>query len=355
MIIINGCNPEHYQIKTESVTSELVQGYPDLPPNTRNVYVIVPPGYDDADNEDKYYPSIYLLHGAGTGRSNIEKIAKSVKNSLDFMQDQIGEMIVVVPHAGSHLCGKPDDFECSSFFTNSEVNGNFRDYIVQDLVHHIDANYRTINETSKRGLTGFSMGGYGAIMLAMKSATEMGEECPFSSVACHSGILSFEDAKDDFTELLLEPNPSIGQSLMIWYMYNVMLPAVERAFCPNQTLHVRVEGGELKYDEDVFQDILENFDPIDYLSDHSNSLQNYKTYIDCGKYDELGFLKHAQNFRQKLLDLGYIEDNHFKYDEWESGEEWGFDLPDWFSGHSLIVLRAGESLRFHWEWFETSK
>ena len=55
-----------------------------------------------------------------------------------------------------------------SFYTNSPVTGNWEDFIVRDLVGNIDANYRTIARAESRGIAGHSMGGYGAMMLAMK-------------------------------------------------------------------------------------------------------------------------------------------------------------------------------------------
>jgi S-formylglutathione hydrolase FrmB len=69
-------------------------------------------------------------------------------------------MIVVLPDARTKFGG--------AFYTNSTVAGNWEDFIVRDLVGYIDASYRTLARPQSRGITGHSMGGYGAIKLAMK-------------------------------------------------------------------------------------------------------------------------------------------------------------------------------------------
>src|SRR5215469_16326942 len=69
-------------------------------------------------------------------------------------------MIFVTPNAFTRYQG--------SFYSNSVTTGNWEDYIVHELVPYIDSHYRTIPERASRGLAGHSMGGYGAIRLAMK-------------------------------------------------------------------------------------------------------------------------------------------------------------------------------------------
>ena len=70
------------------------------------------------------------------------------------------EMIVVVPSGRNGYFG--------GFYTNSPVGGGWEDYIARELVSWIDAKYRTIPNARSRGIVGHSMGGYGALMLAMK-------------------------------------------------------------------------------------------------------------------------------------------------------------------------------------------
>jgi S-formylglutathione hydrolase FrmB len=70
------------------------------------------------------------------------------------------EAIIVIPNAANRYA--------LSFYTNNEVQGNYEDYIVEDLIFYIDMNYRTIPHFNFRAITGHSAGGYGALRIAMR-------------------------------------------------------------------------------------------------------------------------------------------------------------------------------------------
>jgi len=53
-------------------------------------------------------------------------------------------------------------------YSNSATTGNWEDYIASELVASVDAHYRTLAQRESRGLTGHSMGGYGAMRIGMK-------------------------------------------------------------------------------------------------------------------------------------------------------------------------------------------
>jgi S-formylglutathione hydrolase FrmB len=61
---------------------------------------------------------------------------------------------------------------------------HYDDYIARDLVAHIDSAYRTLPDRNRRGIAGLSMGGYGAVWLALAYPDV------FSAAASHSGILA---------------------------------------------------------------------------------------------------------------------------------------------------------------------
>ena len=62
-------------------------------------------------------------------------------------------MIIVLPNSFNKYKG--------SVYTNSEVTGQWEDFIVEDVIAFMDSNYRTIATAEGRGLAGHSMGGYG--------------------------------------------------------------------------------------------------------------------------------------------------------------------------------------------------
>jgi putative tributyrin esterase len=61
---------------------------------------------------------------------------------------------------------------------------HYDDYIAHDLVQHVDSMYRTVGNRAHRAIAGLSMGGYGAIALALQYPDR------WSAAASHSGVLS---------------------------------------------------------------------------------------------------------------------------------------------------------------------
>ena len=131
-------------------------------PDQREITVYLPPSY--SRNRAKRYPVVYLLHGFAADHRAFMKGAYQNLNVRISMDSLIKaglsrEMIVVTPNAR--------DFFDGSFYANSVVTGNWEDFIVRDLVGYMDKKYRTIRNRSGRGVTGHSMGGYGALRLGM--------------------------------------------------------------------------------------------------------------------------------------------------------------------------------------------
>ncbi|MCM3903245.1 MAG: esterase family protein [Pyrinomonadaceae bacterium] len=132
-------------------------------PTEQSVAVYLPPSYDTSPT--KRFPTLYLLHGFLDNKEVWTTKGFQGMRLQPLMDEmiksgKIREMVVVVPNGWNASGG--------AFYTNSSVTGNWEDYIHRDLVQNIDANYRTIARPESRGIAGHSMGGYGAITLAMK-------------------------------------------------------------------------------------------------------------------------------------------------------------------------------------------
>jgi endo-1,4-beta-xylanase len=117
-------------------------------------YIYLPPGYEAGN---KRYPVVYWFHGA-YGRPYS---ATPVVSRLDaaIRTGDAPEMILV-------SCIDPTGL---SMWTNSK-DGRLpmETVIIDELIPHIDATYRTISDRSGRGIEGFSMGGYGSAFLGIK-------------------------------------------------------------------------------------------------------------------------------------------------------------------------------------------
>jgi S-formylglutathione hydrolase FrmB len=160
-------------------------------PSERDVYVYLPPGYEGSDRR---YPAAYLLHPFGTTAERMvnpatdtERWAPPIEDVLDPVFGRMGTppMIVVIPDGWSRYgCGQ---------WVDSPVSGNFEHYVVDDVVSHIDAGYRTIPESRSRGVFGFSSGGFGAWNIASQHPETF---CALAMIAgdsylelTHKGIL----------------------------------------------------------------------------------------------------------------------------------------------------------------------
>jgi len=127
---------------------------------------------------------------AGTGRSQL--VAREIQ-SKNFSQSKIGvvptrRLIVYLPAGydtetkrypvviGKFLLVAVDMTTPlgSSWYVNSPVTGNWEDFVIQELVPYVDANFRTLPSRDSRGIAGHFMGGYGAIRMAMKYPQDFG-------------------------------------------------------------------------------------------------------------------------------------------------------------------------------------
>ncbi len=108
----------------------------------------------DAYAKLKAMPVVYLLHGAGGNYASWISNVPEIKDLADQYQ-----MIVV--------CA---DGNVTSWYFDSPVDKSWRyeTYVATELVNWVDAHYKTIKDRSGRGITGFSMGGHGALYLAIK-------------------------------------------------------------------------------------------------------------------------------------------------------------------------------------------
>ena len=126
--------------------------------------VLLPAGYDASLQR---YPVLYLLHGLGgdytdwTMRSNLAAYSRTLP------------LIIVMPDGGNQ------------WYTNAaDGSARFEDYILTDLQADVVRKFRTINSRYGRAVAGLSMGGYGALKMALKRPGA------FSVAASFSGAFS---------------------------------------------------------------------------------------------------------------------------------------------------------------------
>ena len=118
----------------------------------------LPEDYNPNSPQNRF-PVVYFLHGATEGYTAYGPIFTAVDYLISL--NLIKPVILVLPD------GLAPPY-MGSFYTNSALYGNYEDYITYDLISYIDTAFYTINERGKRAIMGTSMGGYGALKIAIK-------------------------------------------------------------------------------------------------------------------------------------------------------------------------------------------
>lgn len=96
-------------------------------------------------------PAVYLLHGGGGG-------FRDWSNDSDVAQFAERGLILVMPEGNS------------SYYTNSaeQPQDRYEDYIVSDLIVDAESKFPAAADRSRRAIVGVSMGGFGAVNLALR-------------------------------------------------------------------------------------------------------------------------------------------------------------------------------------------
>ncbi len=141
----------------DTVRSAALRGNPLGDPADRAVAVYLPPSY--AASPARRYPAVYLLHGFDGGPDQWAGERMRLPRVMDSLvaAGAVREMIVVMPDGGNALGG--------SFFANTPATGRWEDFLVREVVRHVDGRYRTVPGAAGRGIAGWSMGGHAALRL----------------------------------------------------------------------------------------------------------------------------------------------------------------------------------------------
>ena len=125
----------------------------------QTVAIYLPPSYEQSERR---YPVVYWL-SPGEGPSRGPYGIGEVQQVMDALlaSGAVQEMIVVVPP----ICSS---YGCRVFYHNSPANGNWADFLLEDVVGYVDANLRTIADPGARGLGGAAFTATNALDIAMQ-------------------------------------------------------------------------------------------------------------------------------------------------------------------------------------------
>ena len=247
-----------------------------------NYCVALPAGYEEGSSR---FPVLYFLHGLFEHeKSWSDQSGQRIWEELRS-EGKLGDFIVVMPDGGK------------TFYVNSfDGHERYEDFFTQELVPAIDHKYRTVANREDRGISGTSMGGYGALHLGMRHPDL------FGSASAHSAALIAK---------FPNPLPTDGR----WGFYARVLqepfgaPLNEAYFDSNNPL---------------------------LLAEHPERFANLKLYFDCGDQDRYGFNEGAKLLDQELTAKGFSHE---------------FALRPGNHGWSYLSQYLPYSLEFHWKVF----
>jgi S-formylglutathione hydrolase FrmB len=218
---------------------------------------ILPPTYDA--HQTQRYPILYSLHGLG---GNSQTLIES--GGLDLIEDlwqqkRLGEFLIVTPDAGR------------SFYVNSrDGRVRYEDFFIREFIPYIETHYRARRERRDRGISGVSMGGYGALRFAFLYPKL------FGSVSAHSAALIDQAPRRDISGA-----QGMGISRVLGSAFG---SPFDPAFWDRENPFTIVRNGP-----------------------RPSGLQ---IYFDCGIDDSYGFNHGAQAFNELLASRGISHEFH---------------------------------------------
>jgi hypothetical protein len=243
-------------------------------------------------------------------------------------EGRMGPAIVALPDSFTSLGGNQ--------FLNSPIAGNWEDFILEDLIGHLESRYPVLPGRDHRAVVGFSSGGYGAIMQGLRHGDRWG------GVACHSGDMGFELLyRGEFPKVLLRlarHDGDIGQFFTAFRaapkargsdFFSLMILGQCAFFDPAEEGH----GLQLPVDPRTCEVLPERWknwlahDPVELArqSTAQAQLRQLKLlYLDCGSRDPYNLQFGARTF-VKRLSAGAVDHLYEEFDDDHSGVDYRLD------------------------------
>lgn len=253
--------------------------------------VMLPAGYDATDHSSRSYPVLYYLHGLGDNEQSLFK--SGGWNLVEDLrrQHKIGDFLIVAPEAKE------------SFYINSaDGKVRYNDFFLREFIPYIESKYRIRRQRGSRGITGLSMGGYGAIRFAFANP-EL-----FSSVSAQSAALITESPQE--------------------------LSAAMRSGGQLSGVLAAVFGNPINIAH------WKQNDPFALAKRNRLAVGKLAIYFNCGRDDDFNFEVGARALDKQLQAEGIRHE---------------FYLYPGNHGAGYFLAHLGETMQFHWKAFEASK
>jgi pimeloyl-ACP methyl ester carboxylesterase len=279
----------------------------------RKMVVYLPAGYEESS---KHYPVIYFLPSPFENY-RLAFDQRDAQGLLDraIAAGVIDEFILVCVDMTTPLG--------SSWYVNSPVTGNWEDFMIQELVPYIDANFRTLPHRDSRGIAGDFMGGYGAIRFGMKHPDVFGSVYALHPVGTGSGVQvmysrpnwdvlanakSLDDAKKD------------GLTQIFTTIFQAHLPNPDR---PPLFIDLQAHkaGDQLVIDPKVTERLRNNFFLESMIPQYADNLKSLRAFkFDWSRSDtNFDHVYSNQAFTHKLNEFGIAHEADEYNGMWDKG------------------------------------
>jgi len=218
----------------------------------------LPSSFDQ--DKTRHYPVLYFLHGLGDNEQSLLNFGGWDVVSELRSKGKIGDFVILAPSAGH------------TFYINSE-NGKVRyeDFLIKEFIPQMEEKYRVDSTRARRGITGVSMGGYGALRLAFKYPDE------FAAVSAQMPALMTDLPKEIGASAPGTPGGMLG---------DVFGAPFNRGYFDRNNVFYFAR------------------------TDSASSLKRIKIYFDVGNNDDYGFEQGAQELDKLLKSRGIPHEFH---------------------------------------------
>ncbi len=340
----------HFRLHGRLVETRLVgrclEGNALGDPSERELLVYLPPGYDAGPRR---YPTVMLLPGFAGNHRSMVAWAPWKRSTVEDFDDRVarGESapaILVLPDATTRFGG--------SQFLDSPATGRYQSYLVEDVIPHVDATFRTLPEAAGRAVAGRSSGGFGALRLATDRPGI------FSAVGAHAADASFDVTMrpmlthaaiafrraggfEAFARRVVDGGPRDAMEFDA-----VFTLAASGAYAPEPdapypfcACPVDPETGRL------FEAVFARWrahDPLSRIADAHDALRSLRyAIVDAGDRDEHGLQLAAREIANALAAAG-VRTEHEEFEGGHRGTSWryGSTLPRLVSALSPTAPRG---------------
>jgi enterochelin esterase-like enzyme len=145
----------------------------------RNYAVYLPPDYESSERS---YPVLYLLHGGGDDQTGWIQFGEVLHITDQAIREgKATPMVIVMPDANTGQRG---------YFNDPGDTWRYEDFFFEELMPHVEKEFRIKSEKRFRAVAGLSMGGGGTFMYALHHPELFSSACPLSA-SC--GPLSMDE------------------------------------------------------------------------------------------------------------------------------------------------------------------